>query len=161
MGFVVEGDRGVLAELDGKRDAHVPVVAAGMGGGGARGKLPAFGNVESCMSLLNMVPAISPRFTSEDGLAYTQGARYRRQLDEGRTSYAALVEAWGIPIARGDWGGFLPEDVECLRPGIKISTKRQREEYLVRYVHGGDGEVVEFQFYSRSYLPLFRVPVGA
>jgi hypothetical protein len=51
------------------------------------------------------------------------------------------------------------EDVEQLRPGLKIPVHLQRQEYLMRFVDILDGEPGEVHFYSRSYCPLFRLPL--
>lgn len=115
--------------------------------------------MEAVMAIVNSRENFRPRFTTDDVNAVTQARRYLAHFREARTSYAAMVEAYGIPVARGDWGAYVGEDIEQLRLGLEIPKRLQRGEYLVRFLDVCDGEPTEVHFYSLGYLPLFRLPL--
>ena len=103
---------------------------------------------------------VHPPFTPAEIEQARRMLDYPGPYDQAREAYAAMVNAYRIPVARGDWGASLAKDLERLRPGIQIPKRLQRDHYLVRMVDVRGDEPQCLDFYSLEYRPLCRAPLN-
>ncbi len=110
---------------------------------------------ESCAKILrSRDPSLD-----DTSCAMAMAAReFWNRLTEFTRHYANAVSLRQVKGVTGEWAFVEGQELDVWLPGIHVPAMHRREQYLVRITSRG-GSLLNLDFYSRSYLPLFRAPL--
>jgi hypothetical protein len=117
------------------------------------------GSWQECREVVRAVLG-QPDAVSDDQLVWLERARkFWRAVRMFGRYFRNAVAARHIRPAFGRWL-FVPEEgLSCFLPGLQVPKMHKRVEYLIRVHHAETERLVNLDFYSTDFLPLFRATV--
>jgi hypothetical protein len=84
-------------------------------------------DLEHVALIAGILKFVDPPFTPPEIEEAAIALQYPGPYDQAREAYAAMVQVYEIPMARGDWGGCWADDVQRPRPRLKIPERFRKD----------------------------------
>jgi len=114
------------------------------------------GSLDRALEALEKTPC-AQSFTDTDVEAVRQASEFEDEWESRQQDYVAMVNAWGLQVARGELGGIEECNLQYLNGGINVPKRFRQRYYVIGLVRDEQERPAFFDFYSTRYLPLFQV----